>query len=633
MTNNPKTGKIFILIAALLIFISAGDAFSQQYWQKIGNVINRDLIKCSFVDTLNGWAIGDSGTIIRTTNGGYNWTLQNSKIHAYMSAIYFLNQRLGWAIGWGIGPEYYGSYILKTTNGGNTWDTSRYSVPDSYIRTIFFQDSLYGFMGGNPALFLRTTNGGAVWERCAMDSSVVAGFPVNRFRFFSRDYGIACGGIMDIAGVIWKTTNRGLYWTVQPIAPEPINDIKFLDSLNIFVIAGDYEYGTSVMRSSNGGQNWDYTNIGVFGIPGTMAFRTFSEAWCPMGYFPSFLMTNNLGYSWYQIDTPDSSKIMDLAFVNQRFGIGVGINGAVVRYNPNVTFTVSGNVRYQDNNQPVTAGKVKAFKINKTTYQVVYVDSAVIQPNGTYTLTHVPQDSVDIGVFPNSTPPNDWVITYYPSTINWQNAAVIYPSQNMDSVDISVFRLVNTVANNSVNGKVMQSSFALLPGIKDAFIYVKNGNAFVKSGITDSAGVYHLQSLPSGSLKVIVNRIGYSGDSSVITMTPTSNLDSVNFYLSRISVNIKKDENINPSDFMLYQNYPNPFNPSTNIKFRIKEPRFVTLKIYDILGREAAVLLNEKLNAGEYTLRFDAPHLPSGLYLCRLTAGDFSETKKIVLVK
>jgi len=633
MKLYPVLRNKVILFAILICLLPLNSSFSQQYWQKIAKPVNRDLSKCWFVDSLNGWAIGDSGTIIHTSNGGYNWVMQDAKVKGYMQNIFFLNKRLGWALSWGLGPEYYGSYILHTTNGGNVWDTASYIVPDVYIRTIYFQDSLYGFMGGNPAILLRTTNGGAAWNKCSMDSSVVAAFPVNKFRFYSQNYGIACGGIMDIAGVIWTTTNRGLYWTVKPIAPEPINDVHFFDSLNILALAGDYEYGTSQMRTSNGGINWSYENIGVFGIPYTMTYRTNTEAWCPLGYLQSFLRTTNSGYNWTQIETPDTAKIFDIQFLDNRFGIGVGLGGNIIKYNPDVRFTVSGTVRYNDNNQTLNSGKVKAFKLNRNTGGIIFVDSALVQPDGTYSLTNVPQDSVDIGVFPNSTPPNDWVITYYPSTINWQTASVIYPASNLGNIDISVFRLVSSTANNSIGGKVMRLTNAVYAGIKDAFVYVKNGNTFVKTGITDSIGVYHLQSLPSGNLKVIINRLGYSGDSTIVNVTPTSIIDSVNFYLNRLYINVNPIGKTIPSEFKLYQNYPNPFNPVTTIRFNVKDNMFVSLKVFDLLGREVSSLVNEKLNAGEYSVPFYGAYLPSGVYFYRLWAGDFSETKKMLLLK
>jgi hypothetical protein len=88
-----------------------------------------------------------------------------------------------------------------------------------------------------------------------------------------------------------------------------------------------------------------------------------------------------------------------------------------------------------------------------------------------------------------------------------------------------------------------------------------------------------------------------------------------------------------PSGFSLSQNYPNPFNPVTNIKFSIPRTGIVTLKVYDITGKEVAQLVNQNLNAGTFTIDFDASHLSSGAYFYRLSADGFTDVKKMILVK
>ncbi len=105
-----------------------------------------------------------------------------------------------------------------------------------------------------------------------------------------------------------------------------------------------------------------------------------------------------------------------------------------------------------------------------------------------------------------------------------------------------------------------------------------------------------------------------------------------------------------PTQFSLSQNYPNPFNPTTNFDFRLPARQagignfsakggsasggeFVKLAMFDILGREVATLVNEKLKPGKYTVRWDGSAFPSGVYFYRLTAGGFVDTKKMVLMK
>ena len=88
-----------------------------------------------------------------------------------------------------------------------------------------------------------------------------------------------------------------------------------------------------------------------------------------------------------------------------------------------------------------------------------------------------------------------------------------------------------------------------------------------------------------------------------------------------------------PKEFSLSQNYPNPFNPETNIKFEIPENSFVTLKVYDALGREVETLVNETKPAGSYSVDFNASGLSGGVYFCKITAGGFTDTKRMVLIK
>jgi hypothetical protein len=103
--------------------------------------------------------------------------------------------------------------------------------------------------------------------------------------------------------------------------------------------------------------------------------------------------------------------------------------------------------------------------------------------------------------------------------------------------------------------------------------------------------------------------------------------------LSNVPLLIQKTAMELPSEYSLYQNYPNPFNPATKIKFDLSKTGEVSLKIYDINGREVAKLVNEKLFAGSYEATWDASSFPSGVYFCRLNAGNFEETKKMLLIK
>lgn len=102
----------------------------------------------------------------------------------------------------------------------------------------------------------------------------------------------------------------------------------------------------------------------------------------------------------------------------------------------------------------------------------------------------------------------------------------------------------------------------------------------------------------------------------------------------RVPITTSTEENANaPDTFRLHQNYPNPFNPSTVISFQLPKSSKVTLKVFDILGQEVATPVNGRKSAGSHKIKFDASNLSSGMYIYRISAGDFVQTQKMMLIK
>lgn len=99
-------------------------------------------------------------------------------------------------------------------------------------------------------------------------------------------------------------------------------------------------------------------------------------------------------------------------------------------------------------------------------------------------------------------------------------------------------------------------------------------------------------------------------------------------YSDVISLDIKI-----PNQYVLYQNYPNPFNPTTSITYNLPVDGNVTIKVFDILGNEVAVLINDNQKAGAYTIPFYAKEFASGIYICKMNSSSFSSTVKMMLIK
>jgi hypothetical protein len=131
-------------------------------------------------------------------------------------------------------------------------------------------------------------------------------------------------------------------------------------------------------------------------------------------------------------------------------------------------------------------------------------------------------------------------------------------------------------------------------------------------------------------------RAGYRkgfADSSYAVWSANDGASAYCSYSIVSTVGINSNSNEIPNVYSLSQNYPNPFNPVTNIKFAIPSGGLVKLVVYDIMGREVGTLVNQSMNAGSYTVDFDASSLSSGVYFYTISAGDFKDTKKMMLIK
>jgi photosystem II stability/assembly factor-like uncharacterized protein len=439
---NIKYAKIFIsrkniifLLSMMILTYSPIELHSQEEWVKMNSPTTQTIWKLYSLDSLHSWAAGDSGLIIHTNNGGMDWQIQNSGVRENIQDIYFLNCNLGWAIATRF-DSIFGSYILKTTSGGEIWEKEFFEIENKFFHTIYFIDSLSGFVAGGPSeSFYRTTDGGRTWNSPQFDSTLFSESPVQSIAFFTKQYGFACGGLHDLVGVIWKTTDAGLSWSSKLLGPEPLREMQFIDSLNIIGVGGDFEYGTGVARTSDGGENWIYEEPGFLGVATGLSMRKNNEAWACLSSESKFIFSIDSGKTWEIFKTPLNSAIFDVVFTDSIHGLAVGAGGEILKYKP--------------------------------------------------------------------------------SPLSSLNQSVI---------------------NN-----------------------------------------------------------------------PTTNI--------------------------LFQNYPNPFNPFTTIQFQVSTPAQVSLKVYDVLGNEVAALENESREAGNYSVIFDANKFSSGIYFYTLRAGNFIDSKKMLLLR
>lgn len=354
------------------------------------------------------------------------------------------------------------------------------------------------------------------------------------------------------------------------------------------------------------------------------------------------------GTSWSRMVTGMDEKIQALykidtsVYAGGEFNIAGGlIAHHVARWYNRLADTVSGTVRYADNNQLVPAGRVWAVRKDYFTNEVIVVDSGTVV-NGLYRLIGPPVfDTLRVILLPDDE--LDFVPTYYPSAIDWLLAGTIVPGQNTNNIDVNVYRITPGPLSNPsavIHGTIHLNITIPLdppgsyPYRSKSVLYVKQNNSFRRFAVSANNESYATTSLSPGTYELLAFRLGYCMQSAVLTIEPNTTDTAVNFTLDTCSViGIHTASSEVPSDFLLKQNYPNPFNPATLISFSIPSAGFVELRVYDILGREVEVLVGQHLDRGSYKYIFDGGTLPSGIYFYTLTAKDFSQTKKMILIK
>ncbi len=261
--------------------------------------------------------------------------------------------------------------------------------------------------------------------------------------------------------------------------------------------------------------------------------------------------------------------------------------------------------------------------------------SAESDSNGNYSFVHMLPGTYILLAMPEG----DYQPTFYRAdgtqTMKWKEAdsVIVDTSGVISNINFVVMDEPDSGAA-TVAGHVQDNSGNPLAG---ALVFANDANQQTFSfGVTDMNGNYTISGLVPGSYSVNSDSYGYSSaqSSTVSVDYSTAYSTSASFTLTPESVTAVKDQQPNIiSGFKLNQNYPNPFNPTTIISYQIPSDSKVVLKVYNILGDEVATLVNGNKAAGSYSVQFNASNLASGVYFYQIKAGNFVDTKKLVLLK
>lgn len=273
---------------------------------------------------------------------------------------------------------------------------------------------------------------------------------------------------------------------------------------------------------------------------------------------------------------------------------------------------------------------------NGTTWQVVQNNVQGTLRSYTWTLPYIPTTTqAKVRISESGNPAvNDMSDTVFQIRPSFQVFNLLSPQP---------FERVYVSPNDTSRIYFYCSKAGTLPEFRYKWLLNTLGNVPIFNQFTNNTGVDTVLSITKGKIDSIITAYGINtGDSlrgrwliksytQLDSANPTASGYQITFIRSLIGIN-PVSNNV-PKEFFVNQNYPNPFNPVTKVKFGVPKSAFVTAKVYDILGKEIQVLANEKVDAGEYEIDWNAESLPSGVYFIRIESAGSVKILRSVLLK
>lgn len=663
-------------------------------WESIPAPMNVDFTKILFNDDLHGWILGSYldlsynsvPFLLKTTDGGILWDTETITDFALFTDIFFIDNLTGWCIG-------YGGKFFKTTDGGTTWINKSFLPPhNADFYSVKFINEYEGFLTGSsspyvlPDYFITgyTLDGGENWS-FGVAPQVIEGAEFKMDMVYDSTLIIAGKN-----GIILKSEDKSHRWSFG--MNNPADNLYALDFLNTGTgIAGaDSGY---FLKSSDAGMHWSRFNTG---IPSAMTSvqclsqNFFTAAGHDDQLQPVILTSSNAGAEWTDLVKKISNPISvwGIAVLDDQT---VYISGNELNYGDGYIYkTTDGGTNWT---QSYLSSSNEMHEISSPYPNMVF---AVAQTRYTYENMFLKSTdggqnwSSQVLGTGNSL---NWISVPDPQTIYCASEYIIYKSIDNGVTWDTVYQAQYPLFSD-MQFLTADLGFAISRPAGDLYKTTDGGESwnqnniaqdyslcsiyFLSENIGYAFGGYNLYRTIDGGLTwsniyssnsqfldLVFNdemngwavcdfRIYSTTDSGItwerdfatypylthLGFRPHVSLWTAGIYCSILKYNtplpssITIGQNLNlPAEFALLQNYPNPFNPSTTIRYDIPQASQVTIKIFDALGAESAVLLNEFKQPGRYTVEWNAKKFASGVYYYTIKAANFVQTKKMILLK
>ncbi|RJP67688.1 MAG: T9SS C-terminal target domain-containing protein [Ignavibacteriales bacterium] len=539
------------------------------------------------------------------------------------------------------------SFFLFSDNNGDSWDTLWCGLP-IIITTSHFANNNIGWMGSDSSYIYKTTNGGLSWKLQYSDSRLKHSLKSIYAVDTSNVYAITNYGDLIYShdgGSSWEinTTIENIYYEREYkigfsdkekgfiVGPEiyVINDggktlSRYDNSFNETIYKVDFindKIGwalgnRNLFKSTDGGYNWSilksdigsYSNYGIELIDTLIGFLVTGR---------DIYKTTDGGKTWtdYQLNV-NTSFARGIDFLDKSLGVIFEVRETCDDLTYNYVTTNGGESweKYSINDEKLLSSFNKMKFTDPNHLWFANQQGLWLSKDTAKTWSNLKGPSVWMHAFDFSDSLHGWIISDF-DTISytsdggksWKYFLKPYSVQSQDLFSITKGEWDNPCA--------------IIINYDGSIFFCNSGDTYVRHQKTNTGNC-------------LFRATGYTKDHWLNIWAAGEGFTIL--HQSLYVTDVENYEGLNDIKFFLSQNFPNPFNPTTKIKFSIptvETPHMASLRVYDILGKEIATLVNEEKPAGDYEVQFDGSGLTSGIYFYQLKAGDYVETKKFVLMK
>lgn len=456
--------------------------------------------------------------------------------------------------------------------------------------------------------------------------------------FFGVNTGVVCGhSLWDAQSKFYYTTNAGINWiaSAYPSTLRATIDVQFINSSLVYAC---------------GAENVPFNNLKKYNpvfknFHGYLKSKFISRGIGEMysDYKTAFIKSTNAGASWQKVGVFDTLT----GYMDNIYFFDANTGYALIDSNPSINTKL-----YKTINAGLNWQLIRVVESGTQLYDMYFFDMNIGFVSGIGNLGNPNSHGV---IFKTTNAGLNWVkidfnrtsqiedITFLNSTTGFA-VGIMGDGLTSDSIATKIFRTTNGGAQwDSISNFINHyaANIECLPSTGTVFGV---GN-LVDSVTSEFTKLTTIKTTNFGATWVLkdLNQITFGVGLSLIDqnnfmmcggdVNSTPMVPRIFKYTNGGNVFINQNDGEVPSSFSLQQNYPNPFNNSSIINFQCAISGKVVLKVYDVMGREVAILVNESLKPGTYEVSFDGSTLNSGVYFYMISAGEFTETKRMLLIK